>query len=205
MITRPLLPFTPVEVARAKAVLDLQRHLAGAPAAADEPKPSDGMDVVIRPAVFADAAAIEDMHERCSSESRVRRYGSDQPPAVERLLRHKATRTFLAETQDGGVVAVATVRISGRCAEAGILVEDQWQGRRIGTALLDRLITLARTEDSAAIVAIAQETNTAMIRAMRRSGAQADHVGPDLAYLTLHLDPRSGAPGPRSDGVCHQR
>ncbi|UMP00097.1 ACT domain-containing protein [Amycolatopsis sp. EV170708-02-1] len=33
VITRSLLPFTPVEFARVKAVLDLQRRLAGAPAA----------------------------------------------------------------------------------------------------------------------------------------------------------------------------
>ncbi|MEU4253721.1 hypothetical protein AB0F15_40650 [Amycolatopsis sp. NPDC026612] len=31
VVTRPLLPFTPVEFARAKAVLDLRRHLAGPP------------------------------------------------------------------------------------------------------------------------------------------------------------------------------
>ncbi|UMP00096.1 GNAT family N-acetyltransferase [Amycolatopsis sp. EV170708-02-1] len=82
---------------------------------------------------------------------------------------------------------MATVRKSGRCAEVGILVEDRWQGRRIGTALLDRLVTLARSEDTAAVVAIVQEANTAMIRAMRRASAEADQIGTDLAYLTLQL------------------
>ncbi|WP_340682804.1 hypothetical protein LCL61_29635 [Amycolatopsis coloradensis] len=67
--------------------------------------------------------------------------------------------------------------------------------------MLDRLITLARADDSVALVAIAQEANTAMIRAMRRAGAQAEQVEPDLTYLTVPLDARSGTPGPRPDDV----
>jgi hypothetical protein len=42
VLTRPLLPFTPVEFARAKAVLDLRRRLAGPPASTADPVPAPG-------------------------------------------------------------------------------------------------------------------------------------------------------------------
>ncbi|MFE6612892.1 hypothetical protein [Amycolatopsis sp. NPDC057786] len=48
LVTRPLLPFTPVEFARAKAVLALERRLAGTP------EPTADADVV-----------IEERHARC--------------------------------------------------------------------------------------------------------------------------------------------
>ncbi|MFC3452694.1 GNAT family N-acetyltransferase [Amycolatopsis speibonae] len=201
MVTRPPLPFTLVEFARAKAVLDLKRCLAGAPITTTTLRLAAGTEVAIRPVTPGDAAAIEEMHERCSAESRGRRYGRERPPAFERLLEHKGTRTLLAETLADGVIAVATLRKRGRCAEVGILVEDQWQGRRIGTALLCRLITLARIDGCVALVAIAQEANTAMIRAMWRAGAQTDHVEPDLTHLTVYLNARSGVPGPRPGDI----
>ena len=192
VVTRPLLPFTPAEFARAKAALDLCHRLAGSLAPVVL---ASGAEAIIRPAVLADVEAIEAMHARCGAETLARRYGGGEPPPVEPLLRHKATRVLLAETPDGDVIAMATMLRSGRCAQVGLLVEDGWQGKRAGSALLERLVTLARADGSAAVIAIAHETNTPMIRAMRRVGAQVDHVAPDLAYLSLHLHDRAAIAG----------
>ncbi|MFI7120396.1 hypothetical protein [Amycolatopsis sp. NPDC049868] len=68
VITRPLLPFTPVEFARAKAVLDLQRRLVDGVAETSGPEvPEDGPGVEIRPATGRRALA------RTQSDSNVPR------------------------------------------------------------------------------------------------------------------------------------
>ncbi|MGK3203185.1 hypothetical protein [Amycolatopsis sp. MEPSY49] len=76
-VTRPLLPFTPAEFARAKAVFELAQQLTGRPAAAS------GTELVIRRAEPADAAAVAAMHARCGAESRARRYGDGGPVGAD--------------------------------------------------------------------------------------------------------------------------
>jgi GNAT superfamily N-acetyltransferase len=94
----------------------------------------------IRPALRSDRAAIEAMWERCSLRTRNARFlgGTVRIPAAyfERVLEPRPhDRHLVALVAPGHVVALAS-----RCeGELAVLVEDEWQGGGIGTALEARL------------------------------------------------------------------
>jgi GNAT superfamily N-acetyltransferase len=86
------------------------------------------------------------MFERCSLESRYRRFLGPQAvlPAgyLARLLAPTSTEepwVAVAGGDGGKVVAVASLAPRGLDAELALLVEDAWQRQGIGTALLDTL------------------------------------------------------------------
>jgi GNAT superfamily N-acetyltransferase len=67
----------------------------------------------------------------------------------------------------------------GDTAEAALLVEDAWQRHGLGTALLRRLTAADHA------YAVTELSNTAMMRTLRRAGAELDCVESGLARLTL--------------------
>ncbi|MBX6358158.1 MAG: GNAT family N-acetyltransferase, partial [Micromonosporaceae bacterium] len=86
------------------------------------------------------------------------------------------------------VVALATLTAEGALVEAGVLVEDGWQRRGIGTALARRLVTLAADSGYAALVGHTLADNDAMLRTLGRLGRAytVDCDGP-VATVTLPL------------------
>jgi hypothetical protein len=97
----------------------------------------DGTEIVVRGASPADERLVVDLHERCSITSRQRRYlsGTRQlaTSTLARLLSREAGHCLVAEDSDGRVVAMANLMTHGDSPEIGVLVEDAWQGRRIGS------------------------------------------------------------------------
>ena len=95
-----------------------------------------------------DLDAIVELHARCSLTSRLRRYlaGTSCPPesTLARLLSPEAGHTLVAEDAgradrgDGQSDVDRRPAPSWRC-----WCEDDWQGRRLGTALARRLVGLA--------------------------------------------------------------
>jgi GNAT superfamily N-acetyltransferase len=131
------------------------------------------MTVVIEPVRRTDAAALDGLMARCSAETRYRRFFAPLRtlPAEYRAgalagdpARHDALATHLTGTPGAGrIVALASlvtsagpaaeahraVEPSGRrsaveVAELGIMVEDGWQRRGLGTALVAELVERAR-------------------------------------------------------------
>jgi GNAT superfamily N-acetyltransferase len=167
--------FTEVELARVAA---LRQVLTAADATADGPTAlvtADGAGLVIRPATPADLPAVDDFHSRCSAQTLFSRYhaGVRSLPRrwLHRLLSPPRGTTLLA-TCGGDVVAMAQLirTADPREVEISVLVEDRWQRRGIGTALIHRLAVLARAGGHANLVAWCLRSETVFARTATRTG-----------------------------------
>ncbi len=141
-------PFTEVELARSAALAELVRAL-GAPVGPSALVTPDGAGVVLRDSVPADTDALAAMHDRCSRATLFARYhaGTHTLPRrlLHRLLVPPRGRTIVGVTGHQ-VVAVGQLinTTQPNVGEVSLLVEDDWQGQGIGTALLAHLVRAAR-------------------------------------------------------------
>ncbi|MCF7551642.1 GNAT family N-acetyltransferase [Pseudonocardia sp. WMMC193] len=169
-------PFTATELSRAAALLELaaQLSLAGAPSpAASRLDPilllRDGSEVRLRTATPADVPLIAAMHARSSPESRSARFLTAarrlEPEELDELT---GPHSVLALTIDGGS-AVGMVNLSRRSAFA-VMVEDAWQGRGLGTALVRRVADLAADQGASELTAVTHTQNMKVTRLLRRAG-----------------------------------
>jgi L-amino acid N-acyltransferase YncA len=105
--------------------------------------------VVIRPVQPGDREGILAMFERCSPQTRFGRFHSPVrlfPAAhLEAVVQPSPdVAAFVAVTATGTVVALASIhRVGDVAGEIGLLVEDRWQRRRLGSGLLACLVTAA--------------------------------------------------------------
>jgi GNAT superfamily N-acetyltransferase len=129
------------------------------------------------------------MHERCSSISRQQRYLSAPPgPVRTQVAQLLATGyALVAVAETGRIVALGNLLWDGPEAEVGLLVEDAWQRRGLGTALLRRAARLATAAGVAVLHARTHGDNSAMIHTLRRLGRPMRHET-DGALVTLTVD-----------------
>jgi GNAT superfamily N-acetyltransferase len=208
LVTRDAPGFTPAEYARAQALVDLAATAGRQAAVRASLVLADGTEIGVRPAGPEDLDAVRAMHERCSATGRHRRYLGAEGPSAERLGRLLTPARGLALAASVGadqIVAVANLTGEGVLAEAAVLVEDGWQGRGIGTALLRRLVMVAADSGYAALELHTLAENTAMLRTLCRLGHAytVDRDGPVVSItLPLRPDPQrtpvtgdTGSPG----------
>jgi GNAT superfamily N-acetyltransferase len=194
LVTRDAPGFTPAEYARAQALVDLAATAGRQAAVQASLLLADGTELAVRLAGPEDLDTVRAMHERCSPTSRHRRYlGRAEGPSADRLGRLLAPARGLALAASAGadqIVAVANLAGEGVLAAAAVLVEDGWQGRGIGTALLRRLVTVAADSGYAALELYTLAENAAMLRTLCRLGHAytADRDGP-VVSITLPLRP----------------
>lgn len=191
--------FTPAEYARAQALVDVAATVARRDADQVRLVLADGAEVLLRPATPADLPAVRRMHRRCAAASRRGRYLGDRPPSLARLARlldpsRGLALVAVAGDPPGTVVALAHLVVEGDLAEAGLLVEDRWQRRGLGRAVLRRLAGRARRAGCAALVGHTRADNVAALRLL--SGFEPDtRTEPDgaLATVTVPLATRRRA------------
>jgi GNAT superfamily N-acetyltransferase len=186
--------FTPAEYARAQALLAVAA--AAGPRSADRAALllPDGRELALRRAGPADLAAVRAMHARCSPTSLYQRYltgrrGGPADPLLARLLAPAAGCALVAEAPGAfadRVVAVANLVGEGVQAELALLVEDAWQRRGIGTALLRRAVGIAKDTGFEALVIHTHAQNGAMLRTLRRLAGER-HTDTDAGVLTVTL------------------
>ena len=121
--------------------------------------------VLVRLAVPGDRAALDRMFERCTPQTRYRRFHGPVTSIPERYLAEALSGSplhyaLVASTGPGegqgpgpdgdpeaaraGIVALASCRIVDEgAAELGILIEDAWQRRGLGVRLVGDLVTHA--------------------------------------------------------------
>jgi GNAT superfamily N-acetyltransferase len=194
--------FTPAEYARAQAMVDLASSVVRRDGERVTVVLADGAEATVRPGTIDDAPAVSAMHERSSTASRHGRYlGSPVPstPQLNRLLEPAHGMTLVA-VADGGVgeerlVAMANLVCEGRIGQIGLLVEDAWQRRGLGTALLRRLVAHAAAADCATLVAHTQADNAGILHTLRRIGTPGA-VGRDGGVLTVTVPLLVGAEAP---------
>lgn len=166
--------YTPAEWARADVLVEIAGRLAerydGVP---DGPRPGSAVPE-LRRATVADADAVIAMHDRCSYESRTRRYHVPMPKLTARTARHlsaPAGGVSIVACVGDAVVGMATAAPWDELAsdetsvmEIAVLVEDGWQRRGIGAALLARVVREARLLGADRAVCMVQPDNAAMLR-----------------------------------------
>ena len=193
-------PFTATEISRAAALLELAAQLSlRAPHRSSDDELvvvlPDGSHIRLRSAGPADAPLVAALHARCSPAARRARFLSPTPRLgdgeLDGLLAVDGGRSILAVTVDGGsAVGIATLGDpdfgSSRFA---VLVEDAWQDRGLGTALLRRAADVALAAGAVELTGIARPDDVGLTRLLRRAGMlrpSAEMVG-DEVHLHAHL------------------
>jgi nucleotide-binding universal stress UspA family protein/GNAT superfamily N-acetyltransferase len=157
----------------------------------------DGSRVDIRPLEPDDRDALAEGFERLSPESRYRRFFGPVAQLRRRDLDyltrvdhhdHEALVAVDAETGQGAGVA-RYVRTGPEVAEPAIVVADDWQGRGVGSRLLDALADRAREEGIRRFDAPVLATNDDAIRALARLGETTRT--PQGREVVLHIELRA--------------
>ena len=165
----------------------------------------DGTAATLRPAREDDRERIRELLARVSDTSLMRRFfaGESREAAVDSLLQvgppdRRYTLVVLAgDPENPRIVASGTyVREEGTddTAEVAFLVEDAYQGRGLGTLLLERLALVAARHGIRRFVAWTQPDNHRMLEVFRSSGFAIDQRWRD-GYVVVGLDVQ---PGPES-------
>jgi GNAT superfamily N-acetyltransferase len=176
-------PFTATEISRAAALLELAAQLSmrtpGRPLSTDRiVLLRDGSEVQIRRAGQSDAPLVAALHARCSPESRRARFLSPTPHLPPGEIVELLGGEFglgvaeLAVTVDGGsAVGLANLRPERTdAARVAVLVEDGWQGRGLGTALLRRIAETATEQGALELIGTARPDELGITRLLRRAG-----------------------------------
>lgn len=192
-VLRALPAFTPAEFARAQALVELAAAVTRQQRDQVTFMLPDGAEVILRPAAADDLAAVRELHDRCSAGTLRRRYlagGSPAEARLRRLLEPVGGVTLLAVAAGGRVVATASLLAEGDLGEVAVLVEDSWQRRGLGTALLRRLRAHAERAGFAALIAHTAADNVAMLRTLRRLGHGPAERDGALVSVTLPASPQ---------------
>ena len=159
----------------------------------------DGSRVLIRPLTPEDRDLLRAGFERLSERSRYRRFQSPIASLSDRQLSyltaidhhdHEALLAVDPDTGDGVGVA-RFIRVSEGIAECAIVVADDWQGRGVATALLDRLVNRAREEGIEGFTALVLAENAEALRLLERLGETEERRVGSQVELEIAL------PGPR--------
>jgi GNAT superfamily N-acetyltransferase len=194
--SRPV--FTPAEYARAQALVEVSGAVLRHGAAQATLLLPDGSELLIRTAIADDLDSVRRFHERSSVDTRQRRYLGGALPSdsrLRRLLEPEDGLTLLAVHGDR-VVAMANLVTEGDLAEVALMVEDGWQRRGIGTALLRRLTGYAEGAGIAAVLAHTRADNAAMLRTLRRFGAEGGDRDGAMLSVTLPVPGRQPTKSP---------
>ncbi|MEV6011135.1 GNAT family N-acetyltransferase [Streptomyces sp. NPDC051976] len=197
-VRREHLPFTPTEFARARALLELDARLGvRVPHSRDVLTLPAGNAITIRRAGPDDLAAALAMHERCTPDTLAKRYHgpvNDADRYLQHLLSPRFGQSLAVETASGRLVALGHLLWDGDENEVALLVEDDWQRRGIGLALLRKLVELAVAADRDSVYAVTRSTNTGMVASMRYLELPLDYQVEDGTLVITATLPGTDAP-----------
>lgn len=135
--------------------------------------------LTLRYGAAADHARVAALHDRCSDETRFRRFHAPLPRTPAGLIRQTLEPdngwSVVAELQaTDDLVGMASVGpVSTHDLEVGILVEDAHQGSGIGTLLLREVAFDAVTRGYRTLICLTQPDNDAVLATVRRSGLRS--------------------------------
>lgn len=169
--------------------------------APDEVTLADGSRLLLRPITPDDRGLLLEGFEHLSPESRYRRFMGPHNQLSERELHyltdvdhrtHEAIVALDAETGAGiGVARYIADPASPQRAEMAVTVIDEWQGRGVGTVLLDALVRRARANGVVRFTASVLATNDPMIELLHDLGeATVTQVGAGTKEYEIVLPER---------------
>lgn len=157
----------------------------------------------VRRAAAGDRPALERMLARCTGQTRYRRFHGPVTVFPERYLTEALSGSPLhfalvacldedAETDgtvvDGTVVALASCRaVDEGVAELGILVEDEWQRRGVGSDLLREIVAYAARTGLRALQAQVLADQPWIVGLLRRHGTCTTASAGQALHVTLTL------------------
>ncbi|HSQ58529.1 MAG TPA: GNAT family N-acetyltransferase, partial [Gemmata sp.] len=160
----------------------------------------DGSAADLRPATPADCPALTNLFLRLSAESHYQRFHTLSTPSPDLIARlcsapdPKVAITLVAtrtQADEPRIIATGTyVARDENTAEVALVVEDTFQGKGLGTLLLERLALLAAQNGFANFWALTSSANRAMLDVFRTSGfvVRERAEGTDIE-LTLSVTP----------------
>jgi ribosomal protein S18 acetylase RimI-like enzyme len=151
-------------------------------------KARHGPELVVRPLRHGDTATIQALFERLSEASRLARFNGLKRRLGERDLAWLATvgpnHHVLVAYVDGDTDPVAIARLvrSGASAEVAFEVADAYQGRGIGSALTQELVSDACAAGIVEVTALVRSDNPAALAVLQRTlgRLQVRYEGPEL-------------------------
>jgi len=173
--------------------------------------PLGASGVAVLPATAPDTEALLAMLGRCSRASLFHRFHgfTDGVAYFSALLRDRPAGKTLLAWSGSTCVAVGTLGAdSAGLLDLGVLVEDAWQRRGIGTRLIRSLLDDARAKGVTTVRADVLADDEFILRALRRIGRL--RVSAELGSFSIDIDlggqPRAGAgPVPGSSPVITTR
>ncbi|WP_157239144.1 GNAT family N-acetyltransferase [Catenuloplanes japonicus] len=153
---------------------------------------------VIRRAVLSDLDAVNDMHARCSVDTRRARYhgqrdrirGGEWEWWCDPPYGFSALVTLNARTV-GLVNVIGT--IPDGLWEAGVLIEDAWQERGLGSRAAAYAVWEARSAGACGIEALVESDNARGKRLFARLGAQWSREEPGTLTARIRFGEPVGA------------
>lgn len=168
---------------------------------------ADGSTARVRQAVPGDEGALADFHRRLSAESASLRYFGSHPRLtsadLRRIMAGGPEHVSLVAERGGRIVALAEYhRAVGRDeAEVAFVVDDAFQGRGLGTILLEHLASEARRHGVRRFGADALARNRRMLEVFQRAGF-AETAALESGVVRVVLDI---APSPASVAAAEAR
>jgi GNAT superfamily N-acetyltransferase len=164
----------------------------------------DGARVRLRPVVPGDKAFLAQGFRRLSAASRYRRFMTPLEELDEAMLRqlteldyvdHFAWLALLEDQPRQGVGVARYVRLDEEpgVAEAAVTVIDEYQGRGIGTLLLEALGAVALENGIGTLRGYVLEENRDMRKVLDAVGARVTHEAPDLLRADVDVVSRAEA------------
>ena len=175
----------------------------------------DGSAVLIRPVRPEDAGLLEDGFAGLSDRSRRLRFLGPKASLSAAELRyftdvdhrdHEALGA-LDHARGGGVGIARYVRDreDPHAAEIAVTVIDGWQGRGLGTELLARLSSRARSEGIHRFTALVAADNRAMAGLLRNMSARLVGRSPGTVEYEITLMPPAKSTATLAVGLCQDR
>ena len=161
----------------------------------------DGSEVIIRQLTPADAPALAAAFERLSDESRDLRFLGAKTSLSSHELEyltdvdghaHEALGAIDPLTGHGvGTARFVRLAPDGRVAEVAVTVVDEWQGRGLGTLLLEELTDRARAEGIERYTALVSGENETVVAMLERIGARLrrEIVGSGAVEYEIEIAP----------------
>ena len=158
---------------------------------------SDGGTVHMRPIIPDDADRIVALHGRLSERTRYFRYFSPYPKMSDRDLQRFSVvdhhgRVAFGAFLGHSLIAVGRYEQLGETnsAEVAFVVEDDHQGRGLGSILLEHLAAAARERGLTRFVAEVLGENGQMVRVFRDAGYRVSRaIEEGVLHLEFDIDP----------------
>jgi len=160
----------------------------------------NGEGITFKPATQDDTSLVQSFMKRISPESLRMRFMASISLISDQTIKELCSGDFtqsgsllaiINEDEENKVVALGNyVAVgNGHSAEVAFLVEDKYQGKGIGTLLLERLAGLAAANGFVELEAEVLKDNQQMINLFKNSGLEKHRVwGSDTVHVELPAD-----------------